>query len=115
MGHQRHFKNIETETCKLLPFAQAILDCDTTSRLHGLGKGIALKRLRGNEQLRENALRFSRIDASKEEINAAGEAALSILYGGESTDNLDSYRQQVFRQKVAMCTTFVHPQNLPPT
>jgi len=31
--------------------------------------------------------------ASKEEIKAAGEATLSILYGEKSTDNIDGYRQ----------------------
>ena len=75
-------KKIGTETCKLLQFVCAILGCDTTSRLHGLGKGIAFKRIRDNEQLRENATKFSRINVLKEKPKAVGEAALSVLYCG---------------------------------
>ena len=91
------------------------LAANTASRPHELGKRIALKQPRDNEQLRENVSMFSQIDFSKEEIKAAGEAALSILYGGKFTDNLDSYWHQVFQQKVATSTTFDHPQDLHPT
>ena len=56
-------KTIGTETCKLLPFAHTILDCDITFRVHGVGKRITPKWPRDNEQFRENALKFSRIHA----------------------------------------------------
>jgi len=99
-------KKIWTETCKLLPFTHAITGCETTARLHGLGKGFALKRLRDKEQARENASTFSQTDASKNWTKVAGEALLSILYGGKSPDNLDGYRHRVFQQKVATSTIF---------
>ena len=36
------------DTCNNLLFAHAILGCDTTSRVYGFGKGLALKHLRSN-------------------------------------------------------------------
>lgn len=38
-------KELGPETCSLLPFVHAITGCDTTSRLFGVGKGAALRKL----------------------------------------------------------------------
>ena len=46
-------KKIQTEACKLVPFAYAILGCDTTSWVHELNKNIVLKQLRDNKELRQ--------------------------------------------------------------
>ena len=35
--------------CENIPFGHALLGCDTTSRVFGIGKGVALKKLRNNE------------------------------------------------------------------
>ena len=39
-------------TCRLLPFVHAVTGCDTTSRLFGLGKAVALKKVATNEYFR---------------------------------------------------------------
>jgi|688.fasta_scaffold1533422_1 hypothetical protein len=36
-------KILTAEVCNSLLFVHAVLGCDTTSRLHGVGKGMALK------------------------------------------------------------------------
>ena len=38
------------QVCRHLPFIHAICGCDTTSRLHGIGKGTALKKARTDKQ-----------------------------------------------------------------
>ena len=38
-------RTLGPQACRLLPFAHAIAGCDTTSRLFGIGKGVALQKL----------------------------------------------------------------------
>ena len=59
-------------------FAHALLGCDTASRIHGIGKGIALKMMKTNEQLRDQAGVFHREDATKEEVIVAGQKAATL-------------------------------------
>lgn len=44
-------------------FVHALLGCDTTSRVHGIGKGIALKKAKTNAQFRQLAGVFNRSDS----------------------------------------------------
>ena len=57
----------------------SILGCDTTSRLHGLGKGNALKKFREQRRFVELARVFDSQLSLKEDVIAAGEEALIIL------------------------------------
>jgi len=61
--------------------------CDTTSALHGIGKGKALKKIKMDAVFREQALVFSKKEASKTDILAAGEKALTYLYKGRSNES----------------------------
>ena len=102
--------------CRRILFAHAILGCDTTSRLFGLGKGLAIKTLGSNDNdFNEAADTFLRIGASKEEIDAAGQKAVVILYGCDKSATLNANRYHTFKRKVANSTMFVHPKDLPPT
>ena len=69
--------------CNHILFLHAIGGCDTTSRLHGLGKGNALKKFRESSRFRELAKVFDLQSASKEGVTAAGEEVL-IFYTMES-------------------------------
>ena len=42
------------DVCKNILEIHAIIGCDTTSRFHGIGKGIALKIFQSDEQFRTN-------------------------------------------------------------
>lgn len=108
-------QRLSTEVCSILPFCHAILGCDSTSHLFGIGKGQALKAATESNKFREVALVFSNASATKEEIIEAGETAILHLYGGSGDIRLRQFRQQVFARKVATSSTFVHPQELPPT
>ena len=70
----------------------AILGCDTTSRLYGLGKALSLKRITSSSLFRDNARQFSKQDATIDEVVDAGDAALVCLYNGKDGDNLDALR-----------------------
>ena len=97
-------------------FGHALLGCDTTSRVFGIGKRVALKQLRSSEDFNVQAVVFNNNLATSEEIAIAGEAALVSLYSGSKTgDNLDQLRVQKFFQKVSSSSSCVQPQTLPPT
>ena len=94
----------------------SFLGCDTTSRLHGIGKGVALKKLATDPLFYEQAEASNRPAATKEELVLAGEKALLCPYNSKSPDeNLDSLRYTRFCQKVAPVTSSVQPESLPPT
>ncbi|CAH3187344.1 unnamed protein product [Porites lobata] len=102
------------ELCLLLPFVHAVSGSDTTSRLYGVGKGAALRKLRSDSAFKEAAYVFTR-QSSLEEIVAAGEKALCCLYGGRPNEGLDVLRYRRFCEKVATSNTTVQVQSLPPT
>lgn len=102
--------------CQRLLFAHAILGCDTTSRLHGIGKGAALTKLFSQDVGFVSASDvFYQPMSSQEEVATAGEQALAILYGGSKTDQLDHLRYKIFQKRVSVAKSFVRPQDLPPT
>ena len=96
-------------------FAHALLGCDTTSRVHGIGKDIALKKAKINEQFRQLAGVFNRSDSSREDVIEAGEKALLSVFNAASTESLNSLRYIKYCQKVATGNVCLQPENLPPT
>ena len=101
--------------CDSILFVHAILGCDTTSRLYGLGKALSLKRITSSSLFRDNARQFSKQDATIDEVVDAGDAALVCLYNGKDGDNQDALRYSKFCSKVATNSARILPQTLPPT
>ena len=62
---------------KHLPFLHALLGCDFTSRLFGIGKIVARKKLK---QLEQYAEVFFDPESSKENIASAGEKSIVAIY-----------------------------------
>jgi len=99
--------------CANILLVHAILGCDTTSRIHGIGKGVALIKIRTDALFREQANVFNHPGASKDGVIMAGEKALLCLYNCGSDESLNSLRYTKFCQKVATGTTLVQPESLP--
>lgn len=87
--------------------------CDTTSRVHGIGKGASLKKFLVSHHFHDQAQVFNITSASKKDVVAAGEKTLVCLCNGKSDEGLDSLRCWRYCEKVA--TSQVQPQRLPPT
>jgi len=87
------------EVCSNILFMHAVLGCDTTSDVYGLGKGAALKLLRTNKQFRQQADIFRNQQSTKEEVIAAGETALVLLYKGNVHCSLNTLRLLQFNKK----------------
>ena len=96
------------DTCQHILFLDAVLGCDRTSRLHGIGKGASLEKYQTNNAFREQMLHTH--SASTHDVTCAAAIALVFLYNGISTDTLDSIRRQRFRErkKHQMQLTFIH-------
>ena len=62
--------------CTHILFAHALLGCDTTSRIHGLGKPVALRKIKTDEHFRNQASVFANSSATTDEVMLAGERAL---------------------------------------
>ena len=87
------------ELFKYLLFAHAILGCDTVSRVFGLGKGQALKKLKEEPILQEAVETFSNPHASHKDVDIAGERALLVLYSMKTVQSLDGSRALKFKGK----------------
>ena len=72
--------------CDNILFAHALLGCDTTSRVFGFGKSIALKQLQNSPDFNFLAGVFINRLAEPEEIAKAGESALVSLYSGSQKE-----------------------------
>ena len=103
---------LESNLCRHLPFLHALLGCDTTSRLFGIGKAVGLKK---TTQLYQHAEVFYYTNSLKEDVIKAGERALVEVYGGKGSDSLEALRHRRFCQKTAKSTTAVEVKSLPLT
>jgi len=73
--------------CPNVLLVHTILGCDTTSRIHGIGKGVALTKIRIDALFREQANVFNHPGTSKDEVIMAGEKALLCLYNCRSDES----------------------------
>lgn len=107
-------KVLGKEVCQLLPFVHAFTGCDTTSRIYGVGKNVALKKVRWDQMLRQQASVFLK-SATKQDIEQAGEAVFVSLFNGEQCQGLDLLRYCQLLYKVQTKKSVVLIQSLPPT
>ena len=100
---------------KYILFALAVLGCDTTSRVYGIGKQKTVSKLKADKNLRRSvAIFMSRHANVKEVVNADNSAPIS-LYNGGPDDMLDTMRYQRFCEKTARSIIAIDPCLLPPT
>ncbi|KAL2082773.1 hypothetical protein ACEWY4_022591 [Coilia grayii] len=104
------------EVCSQLLFLHAMTGCDTTSRIFGVGKKIALQKLlQGDPFLQSCANAFIIPNQTAEVIDELGCQGMAVLFGGKHTDSLATLRHKTFSKKVASASSFVASERLPPT
>jgi len=101
--------------CGTILFIHAILGCDTVSRIHGMGKGLALKKALDSPHFIQQANVFMNPKSTQAEVVLAGHNALVSLCNGKQGDTLNILRHRRFCEKVAISTVAVQPKVLPPT
>ena len=102
------------DICSSILFLHAILGCDTTSQLHGIGKGNSLKKFRDCNHFRDLSIAFNSPSTTAEEIVTAEEQVLVSMYNGKPGETLDYVRYKCFCVKVARNTSHIQPKTLPP-
>ena len=112
---QSVISQLGSDICNNILFLHAILGCDTTSRLHGIGKGNSIKKFQENKYFSEQVMSFNSTSASIYDITTAGENVLVSLYSGKPGETLNVLRYKKFFEKVANRSSHVQPQSLPPT
>lgn len=95
-------------------FLHAWFGCDSVSRIHGFGKGVALTKI-NNQSFLNAALVFDKVGATEAEIEAAGNQAFLAMYNCKPSDNLSAARYRKYMEKLASSNKRVEPQSLPPT
>ena len=103
------------DICENILFAHALLGCDTTSRIFGIGKIKAVSKLKCDPYFVEKAQDFMNQRSTQEDITKAGECALVCLYNGHQYESLDSLRLRKFMEKSTSSIKVVQPGTLPPT
>jgi hypothetical protein len=94
----------------------ALLGCDTTSRIFGVGKGVGVKLFRSSKSFCK-AVKVLNKDISvidQQSIISAGEKALVTVCRGNEGETLNTLRVRRFTQKVAESRSVVEPASLPP-
>ena len=108
-------RQLGEDVCRNILFIHAVLGCDTTSRLYGLGKAASLKKFTSSTHFQTQSRQFLAEGTSPDVVESAGEKALVSLYKGKPDDSLNSLRYKRFCEKVAVKSSKILPQTLPPT
>ena len=95
-------KSLGDVVCSNILLIHAILGCDFTSSVYGIGKAASLRKVINNGNFLKLAEVFGK-DSSQEEVIEAGEKALLCLYNVNDGE------------KVAKSSKYVEAKSLPPT
>ena len=96
-------------------FVHALMGCNTTSCLQGLGKVLGLKKLQSSKKFSDIARIFNEPNQNQETVILWGEEALLILYNGKDEVSLNELRHKRFIDKISVRLNTVNPSALPPT
>ena len=94
LGTKEVKKQLEPKIIKNIHFLYCILGCDTTSRLHGIGKRLPIKKPRESQEFEKVSEVFLKDDVLPNEIIENGEKALLILYNSKGVNSLNVLRHQ---------------------
>jgi hypothetical protein len=92
-------RHLGSTVCSSILFSHAILGCDTTSRLYGIGKNKAVDKVKSDTFFARQAEVFLTPKAKREDVITAGNHALVSLYNGDKDENLDDIRVRRFYER----------------
>lgn len=104
-----------SQLCAQQLFLSAFTECDSTSRIQGIGKkSVFQKLLKGDQVLQSCAIAFSLPGTNTADIVSLGSQAKAAIFGGNSYCTLAAWRHQARTKKVVTAKSFIHPEHLPP-
>lgn len=111
---KKSLQEIPKDLTKHILFLHSFTGCDSTSRIHNLGKATAVKKM-SKPEIKIVAETFLKYNASHEEIANAGETAFLLFYNSKNAKNLNELRVERFHEKVSSALVHVDSASLPPT
>ena len=90
-------------------FLHAILGCDTTSGVYGLGKKLSMSKIKSGCQFQDQATVFMSQGANKDDIISAGETAIVCLYNCDLHHGINALWYEKLCVKAATSTVPVQP------
>ena len=112
-------ERLGVEMCRHILFAHAITGCDTTSRIHGIGKPTVMKLLSTDLIFRRSQKSFStaKIVSIVILLPLQEKQQSKMLYGESGDCNIDKLRLKKFKIKASSKShiTQIEPSSLPPT
>ena len=113
----KRIKNkLGTEAAENLLVCQAMSGCDSTFRLHGVGKPAVVSLSLKDGIFKDACKIFMTPGSNHQKIVEAGEKALLRICKGKSNEKtLKDVRVRAFTMRVASANAFVQAERLPPT
>jgi len=113
----KRIKNkLGTEAAENILVCHAMSGCDTTFRLHGVGKPADVSLSLKDGIFKDAFKTFMTPGSNHQEIAEAGEKSLLRIYTGKSNDKtLKDLRVRSFTMRVASAIAFIQAEGLPPT
>ena len=93
----------------------ALLGCDTTSRIHTVGKATAFYKVKKDADFRLLIKTLSSESGTKADILTAGEKLLVVLVGDAKEKTLDELRFSQYYRKLGTTNKALSPKMLCPT
>ncbi|KAK3873784.1 hypothetical protein Pcinc_021209 [Petrolisthes cinctipes] len=98
-----------------LLFIHTVTGCDT-SRIFSIGKRSAFQKpVNGDLTIKTFANAFLLLNQANSVIEERGCKAMTVLFGGKSTDSLASLRYNLLIKNIVSANSFVTPERLHPT
>eukprot|EP00794_Sanderia_malayensis_P002032 gene2032-2311_t len=109
-------EKLGNDVCNHWLFVHAYMGCDSTSRIFGMGKKLAFRKLMKLDPVMTSCANALTVQGRSEgHISDLGKHLTVDLFGGKPNDTLSSLRHFIFTKKVATAKSFVTPERLPPT
>ena len=108
-------KHSLADVCEGLLVVHAISGCDTTSRIHGVGKAAVLRKYKNSKRFQKLAKLFMEEMAGKEALVEAGEKIMLLINGGTKREATMNELRMVNYYKTLEGKSAVKPQLLGPT
>ena len=104
------------DVCNELLFVHAYSGCDSTSRIIGIGKKSAFRKLvKSDPVMKSCAIVHSSFKTNLKRTYQILAHLMVDLFGGKSNDTLSSLCHIIYTKKVVTAEAFVTPERLPPT
>ena len=108
-------RSMEKDVVNSMLFLHAFTGCDSTSRIHSVGKKKIFHKILEDAHFRCQALSFTRDGLTQNSVEELGRNAMLAIFDGKTNETLTACRHRHFVAKVTSASSFVKPERLPPT